>query len=189
MEIKTYTMKNLLSAAAGLFLWVVVGAQNYSVTTNVLDYLDYGTLNVEASCGIARRWTLLAGVKYNPFYWQKGDAQVADRQRSVEAGARFWPWHIYSGWWLGGKLKWQEYNFGGFSSPAASEGDRYGGGLSAGYTFMLNTHLNLDIGMGLWGGYDKYKVYECLHCGRMNGEGEKIFILPNDILLTISYIF
>lgn len=190
MEInKAFIMKNLLAAAAGLFLWVAVGAQNYAVTTNVLDYMDFGTMNIEASCGIARQWTLLAGVKYNPFYWKIKGTEMADRQRSVEAGARFWPWHIYSGWWMAGKLKWQEYNLGGITSQLASDGDRYGGSLSAGYTFMLNTHLNLDIGLGLWGGYDVYTAYECLHCGKIKGEGEKFFILPNDILLTISYIF
>lgn len=182
-------MKNFLLAAAGLFLCATVQAQNFSVTTNVLDYLDFGTLNMEASCGIARQWTLNAGVKYNPFSWGEGGREMADKQRSVEAGARFWPWHIYSGWWMGGKLKWQEYNRGGIESPAASEGDRYGGSFSAGYTFMLNTHLNLDIGLGLWGGYDKYTAYECLRCGRVIDGGERFFVLPNDILLTISYIF
>ena len=185
----TNTMKNLLSAAAGLLLCCMVSAQNYALTTNVLDYVNLGTLNLEASCGIARRWTLTAGVKYNPFSYGEGRGEFADRQRSLDAGARFWPWHIYSGWWLAGKMKWQEYNKGGFKSLQATEGDRLGGSLAAGYTFMLNTHLNLDLGLGLWGGYDKYVAYECLRCGKIVGEGEKFFILPNDILLTISYIF
>lgn len=189
MEDKTTTMKNFLSAAVGLFLCVSVCAQNYSLTTNVLDYVDFGTLNLEASCGIARQWTLSAGVKYNPFSWGEGRTEKADKQRSLEAGARFWPWHIYSGWWMSGKLKWQEYNQGGIVSPLASEGDRFGGGLAAGYTFMLNTHLNLDIGLGLWSGLDKYTAYECLRCGKVIDRGEKIFVLPNDILLTLSYIF
>lgn len=183
------TVKNLLSAAAGLLLCCTVAAQNFAVATNVLDYVDLGTLNLEASCGIARHWSLLAGIKYNPFHYGEGSAEVADCQRSVEAGARFWPWHIYSGWWLAGKLKWQEYNQGGLVSPQASEGDRYGGSLGAGYTFMLNTHLNLDVGFGLWSGYDKFTRYECLHCGRVIESGEKIFVLPNDILLTLSFIF
>lgn len=182
-------MKYFVSAAAGLLLCWSVAAQNFAIATNVLDYVDLGTLNVEASCGIARHWSVLAGVKYNPFTYGEGSDAVADRQRSVEAGARFWPWHIYSGWWLSGKLKWQEYNRGGFVSPVASEGDRYGGSLAAGYTFMLNSYLNLDVGMGVWSGYDKYTEYECLRCGRVVGGGEKFFVLPNDILLTFSFIF
>jgi len=182
-------MKNFVTAAAGLLLCVCLEAQNYSISTNVLDYVDFGTLNLEASCGIARRWSVSAGVKYNPFSWGEGPSEKMDRQRTVEAGARFWPWHIYSGWWLSGKLKYQEYNTGGIVSPQASEGDRYGGSLSAGYSYMLNTHLNLDIGLGLWSGVDRFVVYECVRCGRSLGGGEKFFLLPNDILLTISYIF
>ena len=182
-------MRNLLTAVAGLFLCVCAASQNYSVGVNVLDCADLGTMNLEASCGIARRWTVSAGVKYNPFTWGEDSRPFADRQRSVEAGARYWPWHIYSGWWMAGKVKYQEYNTGGIVSPASTEGDRYGGGLSAGYTFMLNTHLNLDVGLGLWSGLDRYVVYECVRCGRMTGGGEKFFVLPNDILLSISYIF
>jgi len=182
-------MKNFLSAAAGLLFCVTVSAQNFALSTNVLDYVNLGTLNMEASYGIARQWTVSAGLKYNPFSYGKGSGEFADRQRSLDAGARFWPWHIYSGWWMGGKIKWQEYNKGGFNNTQATEGDRLGGSLSAGYTFMLNPHLNLDVGMGLWGGYDKYIAYECMHCGKVVDSGEKFFVLPNDILLTISYIF
>lgn len=182
-------MRNFLSAAAGLLLCCTVAAQNFAVATNVLDYVNLGTLNLEASCGIARQWSLSAGLKYNPFSYGEGSAEFTDRQRSIDAGARFWPWHIYSGWWLSGKLKWQEYSRGGISSRQSTEGDRYGGSLGAGYTFMLNSHLNLDIGMGLWGGYDRYVAYECLRCGRVIDGGEKFFVLPNDILLTISFIF
>ena len=185
MKTKTY----ILAAAAGLLLCGMVRAQNYSIATNVLDYVNLGTLNMEASCGLARQWSLSAGIKYNPFTYGEGNDGFADRQRSVDAGARFWPWHIYSGWWLSGKLKWQEYNKGGFQSRQTTEGDRYGGALAAGYSFMLNTHLNLDIGLGRWGGYDKYIAYECLKCGKVIDAGDKFFVLPNDILLTISYIF
>ncbi len=183
-------MKNFLAAAAGLLLVCAgVRAQNFSIATNVLDYVEFGTMNLEASCGIARRWTVSAGIKYNPFSWGEGRNEKTNRQRTLEAGARFWPWHIYSGWWMAGKLKYQEYNRGGIFSPQAAEGDRYGGSLSAGYTYMLNSHLNLDIGLGLWSGVDKYVVYECVRCGRTIGGGEKIFVLPSDILLTLSYIF
>lgn len=179
----------IIAAVAGLFLSVCASAQNFALGVNMFDCADLGTMNLEASCGIARRWTVNAGVKYNPFTWEVEGRPVADRQRSLEAGARYWPWHIFSGWWMGGKLKYQEYNTGGIVSPASTEGDRYGGGLSAGYTFMLGKHVNFDFGLGLWGGLDKYVVYECVRCGRMIEGGEKFFVRPNDILLTISYIF
>jgi len=189
LNFKLKHMKNFLPAAAGLLLCGMVSAQNVALTTNVLDYVEFGTLNLEASCGIARQWSLSAGVKYNPFSFGSGNGAFVDRQRSVDAGARFWPWHIYSGWWLSGKAKWQEFSRGGLVSRQSVEGDRYGAGLGGGYSFMLNTHLNLDIGLGLWGGYEKYVAYECLNCGRIIDGGEKFFVLPNDIMLTLSYIF
>lgn len=189
MKSNHLTMKYFLSAAVGLLLGFGASAQNFALSTNVLDYINLGTINMEASYGIARQWTVSAGLKYNPFSYGSGNGEFADRQRSLDAGARYWPWHIYSGWWMAGKLKWQEYSTGGFTSTETSEGDRFGGSLGAGYTFMLNSHLNLDIGMGLWGGYDIYTAYACQHCGKVTDSGEKFFVLPNDILLTISYIF
>lgn len=179
----------LAGLAAGLLLSVSAAGQNWSVGVNVLDCAELGTMNVEASMGVARRWTVGAGAKYNPFTWEVDGRPVADRQRSFEAGARWWPWHIYSGWWMAGKVRYQEYNVGGISSPASTEGDRYGGGLSAGYSYMLNPHLNLDLGLGLWSGVDRYTVYECVRCGRTVGGGERFFVLPSDIMLSVSYIF
>ena len=184
------TMRNLISAVAGFFLSASgVFAQNFAVSTNVVDYAEFGTMNLEASCGIARRLSVSAGIKYNPFSFGEGRNEKTDRQRTLEAGARFWPWHVFSGWWLGGKLKYQEFNRGGFVSQQTTEGDRYGGGLSGGYTFMLNPHLNLDIGLGVWTGLEKYTVYQCVRCGRTLDSGERIFVLPNDIQLSIAYIF
>ena len=92
----------------------------FDVGTGATLYANIGTMNLEASCGIARRWTVTAGVEYNPFSWGEGIHEKTNRQRSLEAGARFWPWHIYSGWWMAGKLKYQEYNRGGIFSPQAS---------------------------------------------------------------------
>jgi hypothetical protein len=186
---KTSTMKNFVSAAVGLFLWATVCAQNYSLTTNVLDYIDFGTLNLEASCGIARQWTLSAGVKYNPFSWGEGRTEKADKQRSLEAGARFWPWHIYSGWWLAAKAQYQEYNIGGFVSPETREGDRVGGALSTGYTYMLGPHFNIEAGTGIWAGRDWYKRYSCPTCGRTIDQGKRTFVMLNEVLLGLSYVF
>ena len=105
------------------------------------------------------------------------------------AGARFWPWHVYSGWWLGAKAQYQEYNRGGIRSALTEEGDRVGAGLSAGYSYMLLPHLNLDFGLGVWGGYAWYTSYACPVCGLTTDRGGKGFILPSDLLLSLTYVF
>ena len=111
------------------------------------------------------------------------------RQRTVSLGGRYWPWHIHSGWWLSGKAQYQEYNRGGLTEAETSEGDRIGGSLGGGYTYMLSPSLNLEIGAGVWAGYERYTTYACPECGRVVGQGERRFVLPNDFLLGLVYVF
>lgn len=172
--------------------------QELSLATNIADYAMGGTLNAETSYGISRHWSLNAGFRYNPFRYGEGDDIRLHRQRSFSAGARWWPWHIYSGWWISWKIQYQEYAstdsqgalfpdyFGG---GAAMEGDRYGAGVGAGYSRMLGPHFNLDLGLGFWGGYSTYVRYSCPSCGRIVDNGAKPFFLPNELILALNYIF
>lgn len=164
-------------------------AQELSVSTNLADYADFGTLNAEVSYGVSRHWSVNVGAKYNPFIFRPDGETLRRCQRSLSTGARYWPWHIFSGWWLSGLVRWQEYSMGGVVSPQTSEGDRFGAGVGVGYTYMLSPKLNLDFGAGVWSGYDAFTVYSCPDCGRKISEGGKIFFLPSDILVSLSYIF
>ena len=172
-----------------LALCRLAGAQEVSVSTNMADLANFGTFNLGASYAFARHWSAEAALKYNPFSFGEGDEAKVNRQRTVQAGARWWPWHIYSGWWVGGNVRYQEYSTGGFSSPETSEGDRFGGGIRGGYSYMLSEHVNLDLGLGVWAGYDIYRTYACPVCGRVLGSGSKYFILPSDLILSVAYIF
>ena len=164
-------------------------AQDFALSANAADLANFGTFNLEASYAMAQHWSVNAGIKYNPFSFSRGDSTFQNRQRSLSAGTRYWPWHIYSGWWLSGAVRYQEYNSGGFSSPETSEGDRFGGSVGGGYTYMVAPHINLDFGLGIWAGYDIYRTYSCPTCGKVIGEGRKYFFLPSDILIALSYIF
>ena len=184
-------MKTKLLCIIALLCCGRLFAQNIALSTNVAGYANWGTLNMEASFSVARRWTVNAGVKYNPFTFNIGEDrhQANVRQRLLAAGARFWPWHVYSGWWVAAKLQYQEYNMGGVTKPTTTEGDRVGFGATVGYTYMLTKHLNLEFGLGGWTGADFYTVYECPVCGLTTDSGRKAFILPNDIIVAVSYIF
>ena len=166
------------------------GAQKVSLSTNVLGYVNMATLNLEGSVAVARHWTLSASARYNPFHFKKGNgAPISSRQQAYSLGMRWWPWYVYSGWWVSGKLQYQEYNWGGLLKDATEEGDRFGAGVSAGYTYMLAPHVNLDFGLGLWGGYDIYKRYSCPVCGLTEASGNRFFVLPNDVTLALSFVF
>lgn len=153
--------------------------QRLAVSTNMTDYVRTQTLNAEASYGVGRHWSVNADVKYNPY----GNIS---RQRAFAVGTRWWPWHIYSGWWVSGKMKYQEY-----CSKAGDllEGDRYGGGFSGGYSYMIGKHFNIDLGFGVWGGYEQFSQYVCETCGRLAARGSRYFLTPDDFIIALTFVF
>lgn len=181
----------ILAVAAFAISSLKSEAQTVSLSTNLLDYACLGTLNADVSYSLSRRWSITAGARYNPFTFRKGDPdkQFQLRQQSYSLGARLWPWHTWSGWWFAGKLRYQEYNSGGIRSLETREGDRFGAGLYAGYTYMLTSHLNIEFGLGLWSGLDVYRCYSCPVCGVTLESGKTHFILPDDIMISLAYVF
>jgi hypothetical protein len=86
-------------------------------------------------------------------------------------------------------LRYQEYNTGGILSPATSEGDRVGAGLYTGYTYMISTHFNMEFGLGLWAGMDIFRTYSCPECGMTVDSGRRAFLLPDDLMVSLVYVF
>lgn len=162
----------IVSVALLSFCAAGLRAQEFALSTNFADYAEFGTLNVEASYGVARHWSLSAAVKYNPFTYSRGDELLQHKQRSLSAGVRYWPWHIYSGWWLSAAVRYQEYNSGGIISPETREGDRFGGLVGGGYTYMIAPWLNFDMGLGLWSGMTVSLLMPVRRAGRELTEAE-----------------
>lgn len=181
----------LLCVAAALTIPAGMSAQKLQLSTNVLGLACLGTLNAEVHYAVAQHWSVGVSGRFNPFSYPSPDrvGQFQLRQRCVSAGARWWPWHIYSGWWVAGKAQWQEYNAGGIISPRTEEGHRYGGGITAGYSYMISTHFNVEFGLGMWGGIKEYKSYACPKCGTKVDEGVKSFVAPNDFIVALTYVF
>ena len=165
-------------------------AQRFAVGTNAVDWMTLGTINADAGVAVSQHATLHLGAELNPWTWASGGAerQFQTRQLSWWGGARWWPWFVYSGWWLGGEARYSVYNLGGVLERSAEEGDAYGAGLYGGYALMLGGHWNLDIGVGLWGGYKSYTRYACPQCGVITDQGERGFLLP-DARVALMLIF
>ena len=185
-------MKHKIIITLLLAVLPVLGrAQNWSVSTNVLDYVSLGTMNAEVSAGVGRRVTIEASARVNPWTFHKGDPsrQMQNRHQTYALGMRYWPWHIYSGWWISADAQYQEYNRGGIISQKTEEGDAFGLSAGAGYSLMLHEKLNLDFGVTLWAGQKTFISYACPSCGRITDKGSKWFIMPNEIRVAIQYIF
>ena len=162
----------------------------WCVSTNAADLAYLLTLNVGAQYAFDRHFTVETRARWNPWSFKNaGKDDFHSRQRSFSLGARWWPWYTYSGWWVGAKGQYQEYNSGGLSSSASEEGDAVGMVLSAGYSFQITKWLDIDLGLGIWGGRATYTSYECPHCGHATGSGSRAFFLPDEMLVSAMFIF
>lgn len=150
-----------------------------AIATNLVDYIDGGTLNMDASLSLSEHVTIGGAMRYNPY-------DDKSRQRTFSLGARWWPWYVYSGWWLSGNANYQEFSD---TSSSLREGDRYGASFRMGYSHLISKHFNIDIGWGLWGGYEIYKEYGCGTCARIRQQGTNYFFAPDSFILSIAYIF
>ncbi len=182
----------LIAAVMLLMFGADCNAQRFSLSTNLLDYASLGTMNIEGACSVSRRLSVTAGARYNPFVFRRAvpEERLQMKQQSYSLGVRLWPWHTWSGWWFAGKGRYQEYSFGGLmGNRETREGDRFGFGAYAGYTYMISPHLNMEFGLGFWGGMDFFRKYSCQVCGRTLEHGRKWFVLPDDIMISMAYVF
>jgi len=180
-----------LMALCAAFLCNSAQAQNVAISTNALDYANLGALNAEVGVATGRHFSLSAGAVYNPWTWgNAAQGEVQNRQRTFAAGIRWWPWNIWSGWWMALKGQYREYNSNLFSQDGTTEeGNAFGASFSIGYAIMLSEHFNLDFGAGFWGGSTTYTTYACPRCGKIVENGVKGFIRPNDLRASIVFIF
>ena len=161
-----------------------------SLGQNVADYLFLGTLNADVQYSVHRNWTLGLGARYNNWTWRyRQDSQFESRRQAYYFSARWWPWYTYSGWWVGAKLQYQEYNRGGILGPETEEGDAFGLALGGGYAVHVNHWLNVDFGLYSWGGMTKYITYACPYCGQRTDAGTKAFLLPDEVRIAVQFIF
>ena len=167
-------------------------AQKLAVNYNAGDLVFLGTIGAGVDYAFAQHWSAGAEARFNPWTFAPGDCstQTEYRHQTYSLGVRYWPWYVYSGWFAGFKAQYQEYNRGGFGGRLRTEeGDAYGLGIDFGYAWMLTHSINLNLGLGVWGGYTKYTNYSCPYCGTITGRGSKPFILPNELFIALVYVF
>lgn len=190
------------SSASGSSSKVADDVKRFSLSTNFVEWANLGTLNVEGGAAFSQNFSIHAGVRYNPWTYIKGnpddrfvdpigdsERQFENRKQAYSLSVRWWPWYIYSGWWGYVKGQYMEYNRGGLIRHTSEEGDAVGGGLGIGYTHMLHKNWNIEFGAGLWAGKTWYTDYRCTNCGSVVGQGDKFFLLPDDVFVSLVYIF
>ena len=167
-------------------------AQKWAVELNALSLVDFGTISPEVSMSVAAHFSLHAGGKFNFWTFHSGDGEyiIQDQHKIAYIGVRYWPWYVYSGWWLSVKAEYLDYRTTGIWRPAVETGRGFGLGLGFGYTKMLNEHFNLDFGLGGIGGWlFDYRLNNSQTITSIREEGARPFLYPDMILLGIMYVF
>lgn len=163
-----------------------------ALSTDLVDWAYLGTANLEAGVSVHRHFSLQAGAKFNPwsFKTHKSGLDLYNKQATAYAGFRYWPWYVYSGWWLGAQAQYTGYSETGLWRHALDTGKALGAGLSFGYTLMLNENLNLEFGAGVWGGRRfQHTLYCCPDCMKVRQSGPENFVMLNDISVSVMYVF
>lgn len=165
--------------------------RRWSVSTNLADWADLITMNISSSASFARRSTLGVTLKYNPWMFNHGtEKQVNHNVRSVSVDYRFYPWYVYSGWWIMARAQACEYNVGNlFGRKFSEQGHAVGGGIGFGYEYMLFRNVNIDFGISGWAGYKWFKKYDCAFCGYPTEDGHGPFLRLDNVFVSLNFVF
>ena len=68
------------------------------------------------------------------------------------------------------------------------EGYFYGGGISAGYHWILSDRFSLEAALGIGYAHVRYDKFKCTACGQRTGKGGADYLGPTRVSLSIIYI-
>ncbi|MCQ2176445.1 MAG: DUF3575 domain-containing protein [Bacteroidales bacterium] len=169
---------------------------SFDLSTNLFDWADFGTINVDAAYSFSRHFTAQIGAKFNGWQFKNPEGPTfltQNQQKSVSLGVRYWPWYVYSGWWICLKGQYCDFSECGVWRQALDEGKALGAGLSFGYTIMLTEHFNLEIGAGGWGGkLLEHNLWNCpdeKDVAEPRVSGPKTFVAVNDLNISLHWLF
>lgn len=164
----------------------------FALSTDLVDWANLGTVNLEAGVSLHQHFSVHAGAKYNPWSFKTRNLGLAlyNKQTTAYAGFRYWPWYVLSGWWVGAQAQYTDFEETGVWRHALDTGKALGGGVSFGYTLMLHENLNLEFGAGVWAGRRfEHTLYCCPDCMKVRESGPGNFVALNDISISLMYVF
>ena len=186
-----------VSAMTALSVCQKAGAQEDSwrgaaVRTNLLWDIAAAEPNLGLEIALGQNWTLGANVGFKSWrrylLWEDDRTNPAQwRNLTLVPEFRFYPKAAYEGWFLGADLLYSHFNVGGLTFPFGVypdvkdhriQGDLFGGGLFAGYSWWLGSNVRLEAEAGVAGGYTQAKRFECPHCGQEQGDANGPAVVP-----------
>jgi len=164
-------------------------ARRWAISTNLLGYADLGTINIEAQYALNRHFSVDMQAKSNAWKFKAGDGFL--EQKSVaNVGVKYWPWYVYSGLWFKGAVQAANYSYGGiFKNRTPERGDSYGLVTAGGYSLIICPWMNIDFGLGIWGGYRDYRRYENVQMDSMKYHNGSAFLGLSEASVSLMFVF
>ena len=190
-------IRNILISALLVFAMALpASAQNVAVKTNAL-YWATTTPNIGVEVSVAKQHSLQIFYGLNPWKQSGGD-QTSLRHWLLMPEYRYWFCESFNGWFVGAHLMGGQFNMGGVDLPfglfPSLENRRYegwyaGGGVMAGYQWVLSRHWNIEASLGVGYDYIKYDKFRCGECGERLKSGHTNYIGPTKLALSVMYVF
>ena len=194
---KIFDMKRILFLVLLLVATTGVYGQKFAVKSNLL-YDATATINLGVEVGLAKKWSLDLSGNYNG--WKFGD-EARMKHWLVQPELRYWACDVFNGWFFGLHFHGGQMNIGGIKLPFILqkgrermkdyryEGHFWGGGLSAGYQWVLSNRFNIEASLGIGFVHTRYDKYQCTTCGKKLGKGDADYVGPTRAAISIVYMF
>ncbi|MDR1645325.1 MAG: DUF3575 domain-containing protein [Tannerellaceae bacterium] len=183
----------LIIVAIVIVFPVAVHSQTVAVKTNLL-YDVTSTINLGLEMGMSPKWTLELPVNYNP--WEFGEYRKI-KHWLIQPEARYWFCKSFNGQFIGFHAHIGGFNAGGLELGGVKfgtltdyryEGTLYGGGLSYGYHWVLNTRWSIEATLGVGYALMDYTKYDCVTCGKKEKSDTRDYIGPTKAGISLIYI-
>lgn len=195
-------VKKLLSAlllTVGAACCTDATAQDVALKT---DLLSDAALNVNLGLEFktAPKWSFDLGGQYNG--WTLSDNKKW-KHWMVQPEMRYWLCEAFTGNFFGLELHGGQYNVGNLDIPITFLGTNFhrlkdhryegwfaGAGLTWGHAWLLSTHWNIEVEVGVGWSYTRSDEYECPKCGKKLLE-DKVnnYVGLTKTALNIVYVF
>lgn len=157
-------------------LWDATAEPNIAVDVRVGDHV---TLGVAGGLKPWPRWAF--------WDWDNSGDNKHWRNFAVVPQFRWWPEHVWDGWFVGTDFIYTHYNVGAVRFPFGMypdvrdfrlQGSFWGGGLLVGWSWWLTDNWRIETEAGLAAGLAAYDRYDCPHCGTKLGTEHKAALVP-----------
>jgi hypothetical protein len=189
-------MKVLVAIAVmALFGSITCHAQQVAVKTNLL-YDATATPNLGVEIGVGKKHSFQVFYGLHP--WKLGSDEKYLKHWVINPEWRHWFCHRFNGSFVGIHAFGGEFNASKIKMPFGwwkelrdnrFEGWFVGGGISYGYQWVMSKHWNLEAAIGVGAAYIKYDKFGCGSCGKKLDDGDKIYVGPTKLALSLMYLF